>query len=249
VTTVGVVGGDVTTIAGDVTTVAGDGAYAAGVTVTDPASRVVRKDVARNRALLIAAANEVFAERGADATLDDIARHAGVGVATAYRHFESKQALLGALFEERLGKILQMMLDADALPDPREAFEAVVYGVAALQAHDRGMREVMRSDHGIDRVSAIRERVQPIAIRIVERARAAGILRPELETNDIPMVLWMTGAISDYTGVVSPDLWRRYLDFMLDGMLAESVPRRTITVPALDQLQVEAAMHNWQTQR
>ncbi len=225
-----------------VNTVSEDVAYAAGVTAThptsdselassidpathaDPASRVVRKDVARNRALLIAAADEVFTERGADATLDDIARHAGVGVATAYRHFENKQALLGAMFEDRLSKIEQMMLDADALPDPRESFEAFVYGIAALQAHDRGTREVMRTDHGIDKVSAIRQRVQPIALRIVSRAQAAGILRPELEPNDIPMVLWMTGAISDYTGPVSSDLWRRYLDFMLDGMLAESLP-------------------------
>jgi AcrR family transcriptional regulator len=241
--------------------VAGNGAYAAEMSASDPASRtdpaspadpasrVVRKDVARNRALLLAAADEVFTERGVDATLDDIARHAGVGVATAYRHFENKQALLAAMFEDRLNKILQMMLDADALADPREAFEAFVYGIAAMQAHDRGMREVMRTDHGIDKVSAIRQRVQPIAIRIVSRAQAAGILRPELEPNDIPMVLWMTGAISDYTGPVSAELWRRYLDFMLDGMLAESLPRRTITVPALDHEQLDAAMHNWHAQR
>jgi AcrR family transcriptional regulator len=211
----------------------------------DPASRVVRKDVARNRALLIAAADEVFTERGVDATLDDIARHAGVGVATAYRHFENKHALLAAMFEDRLNKILQMMTDADALPDPREAFEALVYGLSAMQSQDRGMREVLRTDHGIDKVSAMRERAQPIAMRIFERARAAGILRPELEITDVPMVMWMTGAISDHAGPVSPDLWRRYLDFMLDGMLAESVPRRTISVPALDQSQIETAMHNW----
>ena len=234
---------------GDAATVPGDVAYAAVMTAPDPASRVVRKDVARNRALLIAAADEVFTERGADATLDDIARHAGVGVATAYRHFENKQALIAAMFEDRLGKILQMLQDADALADPREAFETFVYGAAAMQAHDRGAREAMRTDHGIDKVSAIRERAQPIAQRIVERAKAAGILRPELETNDIPMVLWMTGAISDYAGPASPDLWRRYLDFVLDGMLAASLPRRTITVPALGQAQLETVMHNWHTHR
>ena len=86
-------------------------------------------------------------------------------------------------------------------------------------------------------------------MRIVSRAQAAGILRPELEANDIPMVLWMTGAISDYTEPVSSDLWRRYLDFMLDGMLAESLPRRTISVPALDQAELETAMHNWHSHR
>ncbi|HZV26773.1 MAG TPA: hypothetical protein VFG00_10825 [Acidothermaceae bacterium] len=86
-------------------------------------------------------------------------------------------------------------------------------------------------------------------MRIVSRAQAAGILRPELEANDIPMVLWMTGAISDYTEPVSSDLWRRYLDFMLDGMLAESLPRRAISVPALDQAELETAMHNWHSHR
>ncbi len=251
--TLGLVAGDGTTMGvtsrRDTSAVAGEVAYAAGMTTTDPASRVVRKDVARNRALLMAAAEKVFAERGVDATLDDIARHAGVGVATAYRHFENKQALLAAMFEDRLGKILHMLQDADALADPREAFETFVYGVAAMQSHYRGMREVMRTDHGIDKVSAIRDRVQPIAERIFERARAAGILRPELTTNDIPTVLWMTGAISDYAGPVSPDLWRRYLDFMLDGMLSESLPRRTISVPALDQAQLETAMHNWHSVR
>ena len=246
VVTDGVVAGGVPYAAGMTAT---DPASATELTATDPASRVVRKDVARNRALLLAAADEVFTERGGDATLDDIARHAGVGVATAYRHFENKQALITAMFEDRLGKILQVLQDADALTDPREAFETFVYGVAAMQAHDRGTREVMRTNHGIDKVSAIRERAQPIAQRIVDRARAAGILRPELETNDIPMVLWMTGAISDYAGPASPELWRRYLDFVLDGMLAESLPRRTITIPALDQSQLETVMHNWHSHR
>ena len=65
-------------------------------------SRPLRKDAARNRALLLDAAREVFAERGLEASLDDIARHAGLGVGTAYRHFSNKYELAQAIFAEAI---------------------------------------------------------------------------------------------------------------------------------------------------
>lgn len=208
------------------------------------ASRPVRKDVARNRALLLKAADELFAERGVTATLDDIAEHAGVGVATAYRHFANKQALLEALFEDRMAKVEQIAADAAALQDPRAAFEQLLYGVCGLQASDRGMREALGSDHGLRRMPDPRARLKPLVEGVVERAHRAGVLRPEITLTDVPMVLAMIGAVSDYAASMSSGIWRRYLDLVLAGMLAEGLPRRPVAEAAPDVDEVERVVRN-----
>src|SRR3954449_7210470 len=82
--------------------------YTWRVANTTPAARPLRADAERNRQRLIDAAREVFAERGLDATLDDIADHAGVGVGTAYRRFPSKDDLIDALFEQELAGIVEL---------------------------------------------------------------------------------------------------------------------------------------------
>lgn len=221
-----------------------------GNATVDPApARAVRKDVARNRALLLAAADEVFALRGVDVTLDEVARQAGVGVATAYRHFDSKQALLQALLEDRIDRVTERMLRAEELADPREALESFLYQSCELQAGDRGMREVVHATQGMPGAAAFRERLEPIAQRIVERARAAGIVREEFTASDIPMMLVTIGGVSDYAGSQEPDLWRRYLDFFLDGVLAVGVPRRSITVPPLTVEQLDLTMDGWHRTR
>jgi AcrR family transcriptional regulator len=213
------------------------------------ASRSVRKDVTRNRALLLRAANEVFAQRGSDATLDDIARHAGVGVATAYRHFENKRALLEALFENRLTHILEIMQAAEAIADPRESFEALIYGVVELQARDRGMREAVGAHPDLHRGARVGERLTPLLQRVFERARQADVLRPEIELADVAMIFVMMGAVSDRAGLENPELWRRYLALLLDGMSAASMPAHAVVVAALTTEQTEAAMSRWQASR
>ncbi len=211
---------------------------------TTPA-RPVRKDVARNRALLLRAADELFSERGVEITLDDVARHAGVGVATAYRHFDSKQALVSELFQGRIDRIALRMQEAEALADPRKAFEAFVYQACEMQANDRGMRESVGATHGLPGAAVIRDRLQPVATRIVDRAKAAGVLRPEFTTTDVPMLFVMVGGLSDYLGSIDPGLWRRYLDFFMDGVLAAGTEHRAISAPPLAESQVEAAMEHW----
>src|ERR671937_1450248 len=73
-----------------------------------PASRPLRKDAARNRALLVQAAREVFAERGLEASLDDVAHHAGLGVGTAYRHFANKYELAQAILAESVDEVVEL---------------------------------------------------------------------------------------------------------------------------------------------
>ncbi len=218
-------------------------------TAEQAGARPVRKDVARNRALLLAAADEVFAARGVDITLDEVARQAGVGVATAYRHFDNKQALLQALFENRIDQVTERMLRAEALPDPRQALETFLYQACEMQSNDRGMREVVHAGYGLPGAAAFRERLEPIANRIVARARDAGLLRAEFEAADIPIMLVTIGGVSDYAGAMEPELWRRYLDFFLDGVLAEGVPRRSVSIRPLTGEQLDLAMDGWHRTR
>jgi AcrR family transcriptional regulator len=202
----------------------------------------VRKDVARNRGLLVQSAEALFAERGTEVTLEEIARHAGVGVATAYRHFASKQAIVEAMLESRSARFLTVLHECESIADPREAFEAYLYRICELQATDRGMREAISADHGIDKVAEFRERGRPLFERLFNRAKEAGAFRPECEPSDIVVAFWMIGKVSDATDRSSPEQWRRQLTFLLDGLRAEAVARQPPPAPALSMEQIETIM-------
>ena len=127
--------------------------------VSEDLVRPLRKDAARNRALLLSAAQEVFAERGLDATLDDIAHRAGVGVGTAYRHFANKQELANALFAEH---IEQMVRDAEAallIEDPWQAIVSYFEGASQAQAHDRGLHQMLIGVYPTTLSESVQERL------------------------------------------------------------------------------------------
>lgn len=202
----------------------------------------VRKDVARNRGLLMRSAEAMFAERGTEVTLEEIARHAGVGVATAYRHFASRQAIVEAMLESRVAKFMAVLHECESIADPREAFETYLYRICELQANDRGMREAISANHGVDKVADFRERGRPLFERLFNRAKQAGAFRPECEPSDIVVAFWMIGKVSDAASGISPGQWRRQLNFLLDGLRAEAVPRQPPAEPALSMEQVETIM-------
>jgi AcrR family transcriptional regulator len=202
----------------------------------------VRKDVARNRGLLMQSAEAMFAERGTEVTLEEIARHAGVGVATAYRHFASRQAIVEAMLESRVAKFMAVLHECESIADPQEAFETYFYRICELQANDRGMREAISANHGVDKVADFRERGRPLFERLFNRAKQAGAFRPECEPSDIVVAFWMIGKVSDAASGISPEQWRRQLNFLLDGLRAEAVPRQPPAEPALSMEQVETIM-------
>jgi AcrR family transcriptional regulator len=210
-----------------------------GMSVPD---KPVRKDVARNRGLLMRSAEELFAERGTEVTLEEIARHAGVGVATAYRHFASKSAIVEAMFESRIGKFLAVLQECETIADPLAAFETYLYRICELQATDRGMREAISANHGIDKVAEFRDRGRPLFERLFNRAKQAGAFRPECEISDIVVAFWMIGKVSESTDRASPEQWRRQLSFVLDGLRAEAMPRQAPATPALSMEQIETIM-------
>jgi AcrR family transcriptional regulator len=202
------------------------------------ASRPLRKDAARNRALLVQAAREVFAERGLEASLDDVARHAGLGVGTAYRHFANKHELAQAILTEAIDRIVALADAAVATEDPWLGIVTFLEGVAEAQTADRGLREVLMGMHDPAEVERISERMREPMQIIVGRARAAGAVRPDIEPSDLGFVVMMLCTVADVTGDVAPDLWRRYLPLLLDGLTGKSA----LPVTALDDDEMREAM-------
>src|ERR1700734_2300067 len=105
--------------------------------------RPLRRDAERNRQRILAAAAEVFTERGLDATLDEVARAAGVGIGTVYRRFADKEALIAALFRERVDNLVTVAEDACAAQDPWQPVVSYLEYAAAAMAGDTGLRQLM----------------------------------------------------------------------------------------------------------
>src|ERR671929_2362335 len=110
--------------------------------------RPLRADARRNREKVLAAARAVFSENGRDAQMDDVARRAGVGVGTVYRHFPTKEALIEALVVDAFETIAAHAHDALAIEDPWEAFTSVMWRGAEVMAGDRALSEVFASIPG-----------------------------------------------------------------------------------------------------
>jgi len=194
------------------------------------AAKGLRKDSARNRALLIAAARTVFAERGLDATLDDVAKAAGVGVGTAYRHFANKQELA----REVMAQSFQLLMDdaqaALLIADPWESLSSFFEISAARLVRDRGLHQAMFGPTSHEKPPIRRDLVDAV-VELFARAKAAGVLRPDIEAMDAIPIYAMMGVASDVGGVVSPEQWRRSLALFLDGMRATD--RAPLRVPAI----------------
>ena len=121
------------------------------------ADRPLRADAARNRARLLVAAREVFAERGLDATMDEVARRAGVGVGTAYRRFRNRDELIAALFEERFEEFMGVLDKALADDDAWRGLSGFLERSMEMQAEDRGFKELMhQSAEGRERIRLFR---------------------------------------------------------------------------------------------
>jgi AcrR family transcriptional regulator len=211
--------------------------------------RPLRRDAERNRQRILQAAGEVFAERGLGVTMDDIAERAGVGVGTVYRRFPDKELLVEALFEDRIEELVSLAQQALAEDDPWEALVGFLERSQALQACNRGLKELLLSTrYGHERIACVRERMSPLAEALVERAQASGQLRPDVEATDIPLIHVMLGGIVDFTRDVDPDTWRRVLAIILDGLRArESLT--PLNAPALEPDQVDRAMRGWKPLR
>ncbi|MET0457394.1 MAG: helix-turn-helix domain-containing protein [Mycobacterium sp.] len=207
--------------------------------------RALRKDAERNRQRILAAARELFAIRGLEATLNDVAHHAGVGVGTVYRRFATKEELLEAIFEDSIDQVVELAKHALQIEDSWDGFVWLVEHVCELTATDRGLREMICSKaYGGYRVDCARLQLDPHISKIVQRARDDGHLRPEVKSTDIPVLNLLAGTVSEYAGHIEPDLWRRYLRLLLEGMRYRK-GQVLLGVDALEDEQMDAAMQGW----
>lgn len=184
-----------------------------------------RSDARANRERLLVAASTAFAEAGLGVSVDEIASRAGVGMGTLYRHFPSKEALIAAVFEQRLDELADSARQALAVPDPWQGFCALIEHIVGLQHEDRGFKDVMAARFGDERnAEAARARVAPSIELLIRRAQAAGALRSEIGYEDVSVLLWATGEVVAATRDIAPGFWRRYVALVLDALRAPGAP-------------------------
>lgn len=206
----------------------------------------LRKDAERNRQRVIEAARELFAMRGVEATLNEVAHHAGLGVGTVYRRFRTKEELLEAVFDDAINELTALAESALKHDDSWQGFVWFVEQMCQLTATDRGAREMAFSKTcGGDRIEAARDRLVPQITRLVERAQQDGYLRPDLSPTDMPIIGLLAGTVGEFAGHIDAQLWRRYVAILLDGIRHRS-DQSPLGVSALEEDELDAAMHGWQ---
>lgn len=205
--------------------------------------RPLRRDAERNRQRILRAAAEVFTQRGLDASLDDVAREAGVGVGTVYRRFPDKESLVAELFADRIDTMVAVAEQACAAPDPWQALVSYLEYAAQSLATDLGLRQLMMfATYGRDRVAYAREQMRPVVSKLVERAQETGELRADFSATDVPIIAFMLASAAEYTSPVQPDLWRRYLALIIDSLRASRDGAAELPAPALTPQEMEQAM-------
>ena len=185
--------------------------------------RVQRADARRNREAVLEAARVLMADQGLDAEVAEIARRAGLGVGTVYRHFPTKVDLVVALAEDRFERLAEYAHEALAEEDPSPAFETFIRKCAELQARDRALSGVMRETSG-DAMRHAAERVDLLELtrKVLKRAQKAGSVRKEIRAEDIPMIMCGIGTATctPAGGIAGPDGWERFVEIILAGMRA-----------------------------
>ncbi|QHC58736.1 TetR/AcrR family transcriptional regulator [Rathayibacter sp. VKM Ac-2760] len=199
--------------------------------------QALRKDAEQNRRRLIEAGRELLAERGVEATLNDIAHRAGVGIGTAYRRFPHKQALFDAVFEQQIDELEDVLRTALADPDPWAGLVFYLERSVALQARDLGLaqafsgRRLRPEQHDWER-----DRLAPLVNELVSTAQVQGVVRPDVTGTDLVFLqigliaiaeAARSGSATPSTSADATDLHRRYLWLMLDTLRThphESMP-------------------------
>jgi AcrR family transcriptional regulator len=218
--------------------------------VEQGSTRPLRRDAEANRQRIVDAALDLFAHRGLEVSLDEIARHAGLGVGTVYRRFPSKEALVEALFEQRILEIIQFAQDALEIEDRWEGFQYLVEGICSMEVADHGLRDViLRGDYLRDRITTLKREILPFIETLVERAKAEGGLRKDFSANDLPIIATMITAGADYCHNTSPTLWKRYMTYVLDGLRESRSDPTPLPAPPLNDDELQLTMVAFKARR
>jgi AcrR family transcriptional regulator len=167
---------------------------------------------------VLAAARKTFASDGLDAQMDDVARRAGVGVGTVYRHFPTKEALIEAVAAAGYQEICAIGRDALEQEDPWQAFSGFMWRGARLHRDDRAQCELHANRPDVvRRVAGDKRELLGMVAKLIERGQRAGVVRDDLSADDMPMIWCSLGAAQQQS---EDDRWERYLEVVLDGLRA-----------------------------
>jgi AcrR family transcriptional regulator len=197
-----------------------------------------RADATRNRQRIITAARELLVTAGLDVSVRQIAGRAGLGLGTLYRHFPTRDDLVEAVLEDAFEEYIAIAERALREPDAWTAFTRFVEEALEMGSHNRALKDVLETGaHGRERARAIRKRLRPLLARLVDRAQEQGALRADFTPQDLSLLFWSSDRVIELAGEVAPDLWRRQLGFLLDGLRADAA--HPLPAPALRQAQLD----------
>ncbi len=202
------------------------------ISIQQPA---LRRDAARNRDKIVAAAREVFAEHGVDVGVDVIAARAGVGVGTLYRRFPTKESLIDAIIDGLFEQVLSLARDSLDAEPPASGFAAYLRGVGQLQADHIGCLSRLWIH---TRQAEVRRELEATVRQLLRRAQDAGTVRGDVVYQDISVILWSLRGVVETTAPVAPHQWQRYLDLVVAGLRPTDQPlsRPPLTGPQLDRV-------------
>ena len=187
------------------------------VSTTD---RSMRADARRSHDAILAAAGELFAARGSEVQMDEIAERAGLGMGTLYRHFATKQALLTAIVAQRFAAMIDLARAAEQVADPGTSFETLLRSYLGAAERDVAYRYAILGPETTawDQIAEQKTEFAEIAQRILRRAVDAGHVRSDLRFEDF--VLITRGAMANMNP--GDDDWRRHLTLTLEGIRTPS---------------------------
>ena len=187
--------------------------------ILSPEERPLRADARRNRERILASAREVFSESGAEAQIDDVARRAGVGVGTVYRHYPTKEALLVELVREKFR--LLSAAGRVALDRPGEPFDVLadlLRDNAATLGADSAMQQAVAGagEQVWTQAAAEQQELMDVTETLLQRARDAGTIRADATADDIGML--MSGVCATMAHPAPGFDWHRHLELVIDGL-------------------------------
>ncbi|QFU88262.1 TetR/AcrR family transcriptional regulator [Amycolatopsis sp. YIM 10] len=178
----------------------------------------MRRDAQLNREKLIDSARALFAERGLNVALEEVARRAGVSIGTLYNRFPTREDLCAAVFADRVDTVVRSAENALAMPDAWAGFTLFLEQMCLLQAADRGFNDL--AARWLPQADP--RRGYELMSELVARARREGALREDFTTEDLAFVTWSITRTIEATAAVNPELWRRHLAMICDGLRAEA---------------------------